>query len=116
MMIVSVATGIGLQQKIRQKVSAFNGHITIANFDDNESQVSTKPISKNQKFYPVFKGVDGIEHIQAVATKAGIIRTEKAFEGIIFKGVGADYNFNNLSEYLVHGKTPEVKDLSLIHI
>ena len=29
MMIVSVATGIGLQQKIREKVSAFNGNIII---------------------------------------------------------------------------------------
>jgi len=35
MMIVSIATGIGLQQKIRQKVSAFNGHIIISNFNGN---------------------------------------------------------------------------------
>ena len=33
MMIVSVATGMGLQQKIREKISAFNGHIIISNYD-----------------------------------------------------------------------------------
>lgn len=108
MMIVSVATGIGLQQKIREKLAAFSGHIVISNYDDNQSQVSTKPISINQDFYPKFKNIDGISHIQAVASKAGIIRTESNFEGIIYKGVGKDYDWNNLKEYLVQGKLPNL--------
>ena len=109
MMIVSIATGIGLQQKIRQKVSAFNGHIIISGYNDNNSDVSTKPISIHQSFYPNFKSVEGIQHIQAVASKAGMIRTETAFEGIIFKGVGKDYQTDNLKEYLVEGRLPNFK-------
>ncbi|HMI08116.1 MAG TPA: FtsX-like permease family protein [Flavobacterium sp.] len=108
MMIVSVATGIGLQQKIRQKVSAFNGHIIITNYDDNQSQVSVTPISIRQNFYPKFTSVEGISHIQAVASKAGIIRTENAFEGIIFKGVGKDYQWDNIKEYVIAGKLPDL--------
>ncbi|MDP5202509.1 ABC transporter permease [Flavobacterium sp. DG2-3] len=106
MMIVSVATGIGLQKKIRDKVSAFNGQIIISNYDNNNSEVTTVPISKIQDFYPNFKSVPEVSHIQAVASKAGIIRTENAFEGIIFKGVGADYDWNNIQEYIVEGKLP----------
>lgn len=109
MMIISIATGIGLQQKIRQKVSAFNGHIIISNFNGNESDVSTEPVSTNQKFYPTFKNIEGISHVQAVASKAGMIRTESAFEGIVFKGVGKDYDWNNFKEYLVQGKIPNLK-------
>lgn len=109
MMMVSIATGIGLQQKIRQKVSAFNGHIIISGYNDNNSDVSTTSVSKNQNFYPRFTSVDGIAHIQAVASKAGIIRTETAFEGVIFKGVGADYDTANLKEYLVAGRLPNFK-------
>lgn len=109
MMIISVATGVGLQQKIRQKVSAFNGHIIISNFDDNQSQVSVEPISTNQDFYPKFNSVEGVKHIQAVASKAGIIRTEKSFEGIVFKGVGKDYDWNNLKEYIKEGRIPNLK-------
>ena len=109
MMIISIATGTGLQQKIRQKVAAFNGHIVISNFDDNQSQVSLSPISTNQDFYPKFTSVEGIQHIQAVASKAGIIRTEKAFEGIVFKGVGKEYRWENLTEYLVQGRIPNLK-------
>jgi lipoprotein-releasing system permease protein len=108
MMIISIATGIGLQQKIREKVAAFNGHIIISNYDDNQSQVSVNPISIQQDFYPKFNNVEGISHIQAVASKAGIIRTETSFEGIIFKGVGKDYQWNNIKEYIVAGKLPNL--------
>lgn len=107
MMMVSVATGIGLQQKIREKVSAFNGQIIISNYDNNNSEVTLMPISKKQDFYPNFKTVPEVRHVQAIASKAGIIRTEKAFEGIIFKGVGADYDWNNIKEYIVEGVLPD---------
>lgn len=109
MMLVAIATGIGLQEKIREKISSFNGHIIISHFDDNQSQVTVAPISTAQPFYPKFKNVSGIKHIQAVATKAGIIRTEKAFEGIIFKGVGKDFMWQNLQEYLTKGRLPNLK-------
>jgi lipoprotein-releasing system permease protein len=106
MMIVSVATGIGLQNKIREKIAAFNGHIIISNYDNNQSEITLSPIDKNQYFYPNFNSVPGVSHIQAIASKAGIIRTETAFEGIIFKGVGSDYQWENIKEYLVSGKLP----------
>ena len=109
MMIVSVATGIGLQQKIREKVSAFNGHIIISNYDNNQSEVTLTPISKKQDFYPKFTSVPAVEHIQAIASKAGIIRTETAFEGIIFKGVGNDSKWDNIKEYIIEGRIPNVK-------
>lgn len=113
MMIISVATGIGLQQKIREKVSAFNGHIIISNYDNNQSAVTLVPISKKQDFYPKFTSVPEISHIQAIATKAGIIRTETAFEGIVLKGVGKDYQWSNIKEYLISGKLPDFsKDLN----
>lgn len=108
MMIISVATGMGLQQKIREKVSAFNGHIIISNYEDNHSEVSLSPVSTRQVFYPKFTSVEGISHIQAVASKAAIIRTENTFEGIIFKGVGKDYRWKNIEEYLVSGRLPNL--------
>jgi lipoprotein-releasing system permease protein len=108
MMIVSVATGIGLQNKIREKISAFNGHIIISNYDNNQSEITLSPINKNQVFYPKFNTVPGVSHVQAIASKAGIIRTATAFEGIVFKGVGNDYKMGNIKEYLVSGRVPDV--------
>ena len=80
MMLVSIATGLGLQQKIREKVSAFGGDILISNFDGNNSAETINPIAIQQDFFPDFEAVPEVTHIQAVAIRAGIIRTETDFE------------------------------------
>lgn len=106
MMLIAIATGIGLKNKIREKVAAFNGHIQISSFDNNNSEVSLTPVSIDQDFYPEFKNVTGVRHVQAVATKGGIIRTADTFEGMLAKGVGSDYDWNTFEEYLVDGRLP----------
>ena len=106
-MLIAIATGFGLQQKIRDKVVAFNGHIEITNFDTNASDESQVPISINQDFYPDFKAVEGIKHVQGVAKKFAVIRTEKDFEGVVIKGIGADYNWDYFEEFLVEGRVPD---------
>jgi len=105
-MLIAIATGLGLQKKVREKVVAFNGHITISKYDGNISNESLKPISIAQDFYPQFNSVAGIKHIQAVATKFGVIRTETDFEGIVLKGVGSDYDWSYLEDFLVEGQLP----------
>lgn len=106
-MMIAIATGIGLKHKIRDKVVAFNGDINISKFGNNNSQESDTPISLNQDFYPDFEAVPSVSHIQAVATKFGIIRTETDFEAVIVKGVGADYKWNYFQEFLVEGELPK---------
>ncbi|MBO3117629.1 ABC transporter permease [Winogradskyella sp. DF17] len=106
-MLIAIATGLGLQQKIRDKVVAFNGHIEITNYDTNNSDESQVPISTAQKFYPKFHSVEGITHIQGVAAKFAVIRTESDFEGVIIKGVGNDYNWSYFEEFLVDGRLPD---------
>lgn len=110
MMLIAIATSLGLKHKIREKITAFNGHIQIYNYDNNNSDVSVVPVSLNQEFYPEFKSVDGISHVQAVASKAGVIRTENTFEGIITKGIGSDFNWAVFKEYLVGGRLPNYNE------
>ena len=105
-MLIAIATGIGLEHKIRDKAVAFNGHISIANFDSNESEAAQVPISKIQDFYPEFTAVEGVSHIQAVANKFGIIRTNTDFEGLFLKGVGADYDWRYFEDFLIEGQLP----------
>ncbi|MFT6065467.1 MAG: lipoprotein-releasing system permease protein [Paraglaciecola sp.] len=108
-MLIAVATGSGLQYKIRDKMAGFKGHVQIVNYDANNSDVSTNPIEKNQDFYPKFKNITGIKSIQVFANKGGILRTKTDFEGIIFKGVSTDYDWSFFEEYLVAGKVPNFK-------
>ncbi len=105
-MLISMATGFGLQHKIREKISAFSGHIIISNYDTNQSGLTLKPVSLHQDFYPQFKNIDGIKNVQAFATIGGIIRTEKDFEGIILKGVDSLYQWDLFKPYMIKGKIP----------
>lgn len=107
MMLIAIATGGGLQQKIREKIVAFHGHIQIYNYDNNASEVSIKPISIEQNFYPKFTEIPEITHIQAVATKGGIVRTESSYEAILAKGVGADYDWTQMKGFIKEGRIPD---------
>ncbi|WP_456440342.1 ABC transporter permease [Psychroserpens sp.] len=106
-MLIAIATGLGLQKKVREKVIAFNGHLTINNYDSNISNESEFPVSTTQNFYPNFNTIDGVKHIQAVATKFGVIRTETDFEGTVLKGVGKEYDWSYLEDFLVEGSLPD---------
>ncbi|WP_405250543.1 ABC transporter permease [Dokdonia sp. Asnod3-C12] len=106
MMLISIATGLGLQREIRQKVSAFSGDIVVSNFDGNNSEETTNPISIDQDFYPDFNAVPEVAHVQAITVKAGVIRTAETFEGVIYKGLGDDYDWNRIEEYIVEGRKP----------
>lgn len=123
MMLIAIATGTGLQHKIREKIASLNGHIQIYNYDTNQSEVSVVPIDIEQEFYPdwqqVFnqklKGTNAallssplqVTHIQPIVLKGGIIRTEKTFEGIITKGVDKNYQWKYMKDYLVAGRLPD---------
>ncbi|MFK5889737.1 MAG: FtsX-like permease family protein [Flavobacteriaceae bacterium] len=108
-MLISVATGVGLQHKIREKVAAFQGHVQITNYDNNNSEITVNPIDKNQDFYPEFKDISGIKNVHVFATKAGLIRTAKDFEGVIFKGISTDYNWDYFKTYITAGHTLNFK-------
>jgi lipoprotein-releasing system permease protein len=105
-MLISVATSVGLQKKIKEKVSAFNGDLIITNFDTNNSDDSQVPISMQQDFYPNFTISDNVSHIQITASKGAVIRTQTDFEGVIVKGVGPDYNWSYFEDFLTQGVLP----------
>ncbi len=108
MMLISIATGVGLQREIRQKVSAFSGDILVSNFDGNNSEETVNPITINQDFYPNFDAVPEVTHVQAITTKAGMIRTAETFEGVVYKGVGDDYDWSRIEDYIIEGRKPEL--------
>lgn len=110
-MLLSIAIVTGFQNKIRDKVFGFSGHIQISRFDANESYES-KPISLDQNIYKDQSAVDGISHVQPYATKAGIIKTGEQIEGVVLKGVGADYDWSSFSGRLIKGRRPLITDTS----
>ncbi|MCP4440984.1 MAG: ABC transporter permease [Aureispira sp.] len=47
----------------------------------------------------------GIRHIQMFANKEGIIKTKDQIEGIVLRGIGSDYDWTFLKQYIKEGNT-----------
>ena len=106
--LITLSTGIGARKGIKQKLADFNGHITIKPYNSNQS-FNSDSVALNQAFYPEFKAVPEITHVQAIAVKGGIIRTQNNFSGIFLKGVGLDFDTLRFHNYIVKGKFPRFK-------
>jgi lipoprotein-releasing system permease protein len=108
-MIVSVAVVTGFKTEIRDKVIGFGSHIQIVNYDSNNSY-ETKPIPENQPFIADVKRIPGVTGIQPFATKPGMIKTEEYIQGIVFKGVEPEYNWDFFKKNLLEGRLPAIND------
>ena len=113
-MIVSVAVVTGFKDEIRNKVIGFGSHIQIINFDSNNSY-ETQPISKNQSFLPKIKAIKGVTWVEAYATKPGMIKTDEYMQGIVFKGVDKDYNWDFFKKSLKAGHVPQLNDSARVN-
>jgi len=108
-MFVSIAILTGFQQEIRDKVIGFTGHIQVNRFSENTNLVPY-PVEEKQSFLPSLKLHPKVKHIQVYASKAGIIRTADQIEGVVLKGVGADYDWDFFSKRMVEGSIPRYSD------
>ncbi|GGF02962.1 permease [Chishuiella changwenlii] len=111
--MVTLSTGVGARKAIKEKLADFNGHITVRNYNSNTS-INSDSLSLNQKFYPKFKEIPEIVHVQAIANKSGVIRTKENFSGVVFKGVGTDYDSVRFEKFLVKGHFPSVNKDSIV--
>jgi len=112
LMILTLAVVSGFQKEIRNKLIGFGAHIQITNYDNNVSD-EPQPITSRPDFLEDLKELPQIRHIQAYATKSGIIKTKTDNEGVLLKGVGADYDWSFIEQNLVAGKVFTVSDTGL---
>ena len=110
-MIISMAIVTGFQREITDKVVNFGADIIITEYS-NLNAIEPQPVSKKQEFYPSLMEIDGIRHMQVFATKAGIVKTDEEIEGVVVKGVGADFDWSFFKQHLVAGDVFETSDES----
>lgn len=110
-MILSVAIVIGFKQEVRNKVVGFGSHLQISNYDNNTSY-ETLPICANDSLLNAIKNMKGIKHVEKYTIKSGIIKTDEAFQGIVFKGVAEDYDWDFFKQNMIEGDIikPELED------
>ncbi|CAI9428877.1 Outer membrane-specific lipoprotein transporter subunit LolE [Candidatus Ornithobacterium hominis] len=103
--LITLSTGFGAKKEIKEKLADFNGHITIQPYNTNLSYNSDS-IALPQKYYPHFSLTE-IQHIQATATKSGIIRTEKSFDGVLLKGMDKNFDKDRFQKFILKGQIPD---------
>lgn len=102
-MIITMSVVTGFQQQIIQKITTFTSHLQINDYDPNQS-LEPNPITFSEDLLSKIKTTNNVKHIQAFATKNGILKTKTENEGVVLKGVSTDYDWSYLQPYLVEGK------------
>ena len=109
-MIVAICVVVGFKQEIQRKVAGFGSHIQVVNFDNNATY-ELQPVEVSDSLLQKLRELPYVKHVSTFASKPGILKTDSAFQGIIFKGT--DY-WDYFAENLVSGSLPEEKNEVII--
>jgi lipoprotein-releasing system permease protein len=108
--LITVATGFGSKKAIKERLADFSGHITVRSTRSNSSY-NTSVLDNQGLNIPKIKEIPDVESVQKYATVTGIMRNEHNFAGIIFKGVGKDFDSLRFKKFLIAGTTPKVTEI-----
>lgn len=101
-MIVTICVVVGFKREITQKVAGFGSHIQVVNFDNN-STYELRPIRVSDSLVSRIGEIPHVVSVSIFASKPGIIKTDSAFQGIVFKGT--DY-WDYFAQNKVAGELP----------
>lgn len=108
-MIIAVAVVVGFKSEVRDKVVGFGSHIQITNLDAVNSY-ETHPVVVGDSMMVALTGYPEVSHVQRYSTKPGMIKTDEAFQGMVLKGVGPEFDPHFIKEYLLEGEVPVFSD------
>lgn len=107
-MIVTVSVVLGFKHTIRDKVVGFGSHIQVQNI--RAAYDADSPIFIDDTTLSEMEAINGIAHAQRFAWTQGILKTDDDFLGVMFKGVGAEYDTTFICQSLVEGEMPQFCD------
>lgn len=106
-MLISIMVVKGFQGEVRSKVAGLCAHIEVLDPQAFASPESY-PIATDLELVQSLKAVSGVEHVQRTALKMGILKTNDAFESIVLKGIGTDYDTTFLKSQIKKGRLPKL--------
>jgi len=108
-MLLALCIVDGFQNEIRAKVTGFGAHLVVNKIEANASY-ELSPIELDKALFGEIKSIKQVKNLQPFAQKAGILRKSNALEGILFKGVNSQYDWQFFKQYLTKGRVPEIAD------
>ena len=87
----------------------FGAHIQIGNLDAARSY-ETRPVVVGDSMMAALSDYPEVKHVQRYSTKPGMIKTADAFQGMVLKGVGQEYDSTFFHRHLLEGEFPQFSD------
>ena len=110
-MIITLAFVNGFQFAVSSKIFNFWGHLRVQEYEPDKAMIAEEtPWQPNDTTLAVLQTFPQVKQVQAFATKSAVIEKNKEIEGVLFKGVESNYDFNNLKSFLKQGSFPSFKD------
>ncbi len=110
-MIITLAFVNGFQYAVSNKVFNFWGHLRVQEYVAEKSMIAEEtPWQPNDTTLQVLHIFPQVKQVQAFATKSAVIEKNKEIEGVLFKGVESNYDFNNLKSFLKQGSFPKFNE------
>ena len=104
-MIIALAFATGFQNTISKKVFSFWGHIRVQHFELGKAAVAEEtPIAKNDTVENILRSNKNIVHINTFATKSAVLDKNKEIEGVLIKGVDANYDSTQMNPFICQGR------------
>ena len=103
--LITVSTGVGSKKAIKERMADFSGHISVKSKQSNNSYNSSI-LSNDGLQLDKIKGLPDVASTQKYISVSGILRNEHNFAGIIFKGVGNDFDSARFRKFIVKGRVP----------
>lgn len=107
--LITISTGLGSKNAIKSRMSDFGGEISVKSTRSNSSYNSSVLGQDGFELKKIIE-LPEVAHVQKFATISGILRTEKNFAGVIFKGIGKDFDHERFRKFLVAGTVPKVTE------
>lgn len=104
-MVMAVSILRGFQHNIEQKVVGFGSHVTVRSQEVGHYYEEV-PIRSSRADLQALARLPGVRHVQGVAQKGGMVKTDGQIQGVVVKGVGGDYDTTFLRANLVAGALP----------
>lgn len=108
-MIVSVCVVLGFKHAIRDKVIGFGSHIQVAEYNALMGG-NGRAVQMDDSVMSVLSHIQGVKHVQRFAYRQGILKTDDDFLGVMFKGVGPEFDSTFIHKNMVEGSIPRFSD------
>lgn len=111
--ILALALGNGFQQTVSNKVFSFFGHVRFQSYESARVQIAEEAsLINTPEIKEIALANPAVKSIQTYATKNAILKSEESIEGILFKGIGTDFHFENIQPFLREGRWVQFNDSS----